>query len=113
MTVGGDSGTEATWAFTPTYEDDPVWTETFDLPEAFGRRCSAQEIADTIADGGPEISAGGSAGSVTVTTDAGTWYEVVGSAASTQLADDLKNGYIPFDVWDAMFEKFQEYQADN
>ena len=41
------------------------------------------------------------------------WHEVIGSAASTQLADDLKNGYIPFDTWDAMFEKFQQYQADN
>ena len=89
-----------------------MWTETFDLPERSAFELCAT-IVDTVLEGGSEISAGGSAGTVTVTTDDGVWHEVIGSAASTQLADDLKNGYIPFDVWDAMFEKFQEYQADN
>ena len=89
-----------------------MWTETFELPEGSAFELCAT-IVDTVLEGGSEISAGGSAGTVTVTADAGVWHEVIGSAPSAALADDIQTGYIPSDVWDAMFAEFETYQDEH
>jgi len=107
-------GTKGSLAFRAGYSPDrTTWTESFDMPDGDATKVCA-EIVDAVqsSDESQDDSVGGSSGNSTIETSAGTWSRQFASGPSITLQDAMSTGYIPFDAWDAVHQKFQEYQAN-